>query len=56
MAHQARDAKTGMASEYTKPDVADYGDLEELTARTSGGFNDLPLGAANVAPDGMSTP
>ncbi len=39
--------KTEVAAEYTKPDVADYGDLEELTARAGAAFTDSPLGGPN---------
>jgi hypothetical protein len=31
--------------EYTKPEIADYGDLQELTAnRTTSGVTDVPKG------------
>ncbi len=39
--------ETEVAAEYTKPDVADYGDLEELTARAGAAFTDSPLGGPN---------
>jgi len=39
--------KTEVAAEYTKPDVADYGDLEELTARAGAAFTDSSLGGPN---------
>jgi len=39
--------------EYTKPQIADYGDLEELTARAGGRFTDVPMGSPNSS---QSTP
>jgi hypothetical protein len=34
-------------TEYTKPRVEDYGDIQELTAQGGGGFTDVPIGNPN---------
>jgi hypothetical protein len=40
--------------QYEKPQIADYGDLQELTATAKGGYTDVPLGGAIGI--GMSKP
>ena len=37
-----RDITEGV--EYEKPRIADYGELQELTAKVTGGCTDVPLG------------
>ena len=40
--------------EYTKPEIADYGDLQELTAQGGIAFVDVPQGTPGGTPGGVT--
>ena len=43
-----------MEKEYEKPEVADYGDLKELTAQNGGNVTDVDRGDPSTNNDGSS--
>jgi hypothetical protein len=48
--------KTEQALEYTKPQIADYGSIQEITATGGADVTDVPIGTPNTGPGSVTGP